>query len=216
MSEIEIRQSILDAGRRLYDRNMLAAADGNISVRLSDQRILITPSGLAKGFLALDQLAVIDIDDKIIAGQPSSERLMHLEIYRSSPLAKAVVHAHPPHAIAWSVVTPAVQELPSEVLSEVILATGRIPIVPYARPTTAAMGTQLRKFLPKHRAMILQRHGAVTWGESLAEAVHGMERVEHSAQILWLAKTLGKLKPMPASEVRELRRMRQKMGDKLL
>lgn len=216
MSESQIREQIQNACQRLYKRNMLAAADGNISVRLNDERILITPSGVAKAFMSLDQMSVINLRGEILEGQPSAERLMHLEIYRSSPLARAVVHAHPPHAIAWSVGRPDLKELPSNCLPEVILATGRVPIVPYARPTTEAMGMALRAFLPNHRALILARHGAVCWGETLDEAVNGMERVEHSSQILWLASQLGTLESMPEEELRHLRAMREQIGDKLL
>ena len=216
MTELEIRNAMIEAGRRLYARNMLAAADGNISVRMSDQRILITPSGKAKAFLDVDQLAIIDINGRVVSGTPSGERLMHSSIYRACSLAQAVVHAHPPHAIAWSVSSPKIRELPADVLSEIILAVGRIPIVPYAPPTTKDMGNYLDPFLPTHRAMILERHGAVTWGETLEEAVCGMERVEHSAEILWLGRSLGRLRRLPAAEVRALREMRRKIGERIL
>ncbi len=214
--ENQIRTQMVEACRRLYARNMLAAADGNVSYRISDQRILITPSGVAKAFISPEQIAVIDLEGTVLSGKPSAERLMHLEIYRECKAARVVVHAHPPHAIGWSLAHPELGELPSDHLSEVILGAGRIPFVPYARPTTVAMGDVLRPFLPKCRAMILSRHGALTWGESMDEAVNGMERVEHSAQILWIAKTLGGSQPLPAEEVKILRAMREQMGDKLL
>lgn len=215
-TEAVLRAQMLQVCRRLYDRNMLAAADGNVSVRLSDNRILITPSGVAKAFASSEQIAVMNLQGEVLSGEPSGERLMHLEIYRSCPLARAVVHAHPPHAIAWSLAKPALGELPCEHLSEVILGAGRIPFVPYARPSTEEMGSVLRPFLPRCRAMILTRHGAVTWGESLDEAVNGMERVEHSAQILWLAENIGGSTPLPPEEVAVLRTMREKMGERLL
>ncbi len=107
-------------------------------------------------------------------------------------------------------------ELPNDSLSEIILGAGRIPIVPYARPTTVMMGTHLEPFLPAHRAMILSRHGAVCWGESLDEALNGMERLEHSAQMLWLAESLGGAKPLPREEVEFLKSMRAQFGEKLL
>ncbi len=206
------------ACKRLWDRNMLASADGNLSVRLSDKEILITPSGVAKAFMDPSEICVINLEGELLKGKASTERLMHLEVYRNCPEAKAVVHAHPPHAIAWSVGEPELSELPCESLSEVILAAGRIPIVPYARPSTQAMGDVLKEFLPAHRLMILSRHGGLAWGESLEEAVNGMERLEHSAQILYLAKTLGQgqLSTLPKEEVEHLKQMRTKMGAKLL
>ncbi len=214
--EFQNAREILEICARLHSRNMLAAADGNVSVRVSDQRILITPSGINKAFAKPSDVATIALDGKVLTGNPSSERLMHLEVYRACPQARAVVHAHPPAAIAWSIAYPDLRELPSQCLSEVILAVGRIPIIPYARPTTQDMGTQLRPFLPDCRVMILSRHGALSWGETLQEAYDGMERVEHSAQILLHAYTLGGLTSLPATEVDELRRLRSSLGERTL
>jgi L-fuculose-phosphate aldolase len=216
MLESDIRQGILDAGRRLYARNMLAAADGNISFRRDNSDILITPSGRSKAHIAGHEIARINLDGQVLEGRPSGERDMHLAIYRLCPLAKAVVHAHPPHAVGWSLARPHLTELPNESLSEIILGAGSIPIVPYARPTTEAMGNQLAKYLPKSRALILSRHGAVCWGESLDEALNGMERLEHSAQMLWIAETLGGAKALPADEVQALKAMRAQFGERLL
>lgn len=215
-SELSLRAQMVDACQRLYQRNMLAAGDGNVSYRMSDQRILFTPSGRPKAFLSPAEITVMNLDGDIVEGVPSGERRMHLEIMRLCPEARVVIHAHPPHAVAWSLARPELKELPAEHLSEVILGAGSIPFVPYARPTTAAMGEVLRPYLPKCRALILSRHGAVCWGETLEEVLNGMERIEHSAQILWLAETLGGSKPLPPDEVQVLRDMRAQMGDKLL
>jgi L-fuculose-phosphate aldolase len=207
---------IVEICRRLHGRNMLAAADGNISYRHSDEAILITPSGIGKAFMKPDQMAVMNIRGDVLKGQPSTERLMHLEIYRSCPKAKAVVHAHPVTAIAWSIAKPHLKKIPSDSLSEVILACGDIPFVDYARPGTQAMGDVLKPFLPGHRALILRRHGAVAWGEDLEEAYRGLERIEHSAQILAEAEKLGGLHPLPPEEVTYLYELRKKIGEKLL
>lgn len=202
--------------RRLHARNLLAAADGNVSVRLDDDTILFTPTGKNKGYLDSADLARVTLDDRVLAGKPSGERRMHLAVYRRCPKARAVVHAHPPTAIAWSVARPELKELPSDCLSEIILAVGSIPFVPYARPGTADMGAVLEPFLPQSRVLILSRHGGLSWGESLDEAYNGMERLEHSAQILKAAVELGGLKPLPAAEVETLRRMRREMGERSL
>lgn len=211
-----VAEQIVEICKRLHQRNMLAAADGNISVRLSDSEILITPSGIAKGFMKPEQMAVINLNGDILFGKPSTERLMHLEIFKRCPNAKAIVHAHPPTAIAWSIAEPKLEKLPSNCLSEVILATGDIPFVPYARPGTEQMAEVLVPFLPNHRALILRCHGAVTWGEDLEEAYRGMERIEHSAQILASAKKLGGLYPLPDEEIKYLYELRAKIGDILL
>ncbi len=211
-----IARHIVEICERLHARNMLAAADGNISYRISDDEILITPSGIAKGFMNPEQMAVINIKGDILEGKPSTERLMHLEVYKSSPKAKAVVHAHPPTAIAWSIAQPELKKLPSDCLSEVILATGDIPFVPYARPGTEQMGLVMKPFLPQHRALILRCHGAVAWGEDLDEAYRGMERIEHSSQILATAQKLGGLHPLPKEEIAYLYELRKKIGEVLL
>jgi len=194
---------------------MLAAADGNISCRVEDG-VLITPSGVSKGFITAKDICLVSLDNQILFGQPSSERLMHLQVFNSCPEAQAVVHAHPPHAIAWSVAHPEMTELPGNCLSEVILATGRIPFVSYARPGGSQMGDVLKEYLPEHKVMILSRHGGLSWGDSLTEAWMGMERLEHSAEILYKAKTLGGLTELEAQEVKALYEMRKQIGNKNL
>lgn len=211
-----MKKQIVEICVRLHDRNMLAAADGNISYRVTDEEILITPSGVAKAFMEPEQMAVVNIKGEVLEGKPSSEMLMHLEVFRCCPTAKAVVHAHPPTAIAWSVARPELQKLPSNCLSEVILAAGDIPFVPYARPGTEDMGKVLIPFLPTHQALILRNHGALCWGADLEEAYRGMERIEHSAQILAAAEKLGGMKPLPPEEIAYLYELRKKIGNILL
>lgn len=212
MDATQIQNEIIDVCRRLHGRNLLASADGNVSYRHSDSLIHMTPTGINKARLRPDQMATLTLDGRILRGEPSGERAMHLEIYGRCPLAKAIVHAHPPSAIAWTVAFPQDSELPAHCLSEVILAVGRIPIAPYTRPGTSQMGEVLRPHLPQSRTIILSRHGAVSWGETLEEAYNGMERLEHSAEILWRAKTLGQLTELPPEETRALYEMREKMG----
>lgn len=214
--ELELRAQIAEVCVKLYQKNMLAAADGNVSYRISNDRILITPSGVSKAHIHLEDIAVITLEGEVLQGKPSSEKLMHLEVYKRAPEAKAVVHAHPPHAIAWSVAFPDLEELPANCLSEVILAAGRIPFVEYARPGTLQMGDNLQPYLPDCRLMILSRHGALSWGEDLTEAYMGMERIEHSAQILQIARSMGELTELPEHEVSALKEMRKKIGPRTL
>ncbi|WP_243321531.1 class II aldolase/adducin family protein [Geothrix sp. SG200] len=207
---------LLDGCRRLHAGGLLAASDGNLSVRLPNGLIAMTPSGVPKAKVRLEDLAHLTLDGEILSGRPSSERAMHLAIYRAVPEAKAVVHAHPPTAIAWTLARPELAELPSDGLPEVILAAGRIPIVPMAIPGTEAMGTNLLPFLPGHRLMILARHGGLCWGEHLDEAVGGLERLEQVAQILWKAEALGGAKPLAPSELEGLRALRAKLGSRII
>ncbi len=208
-------KQIIKVCKRLYKRNMLAAADGNISLRVKDG-ILITPSGQCKAFIEEEDIALVTPENEIKYGNPSSERLMHLAVYNHTGEAKAVVHAHPPTAIAWSVAFPDDKELPNGCLSEIILAAGRIPIVPYARPGTQGMGDVLKGFIDEHKIMILSRHGGLCWGDSLEEATKGMERLEHSAEILYRAKTLGQLTYLNEDEIQALYKLRQQIGNKTL
>jgi len=140
---------------------------------------------------------------------------MHLAVYRACPEARVIVHAHPPTAIAWTLARPDLTELPTDALPELLLAAGRVPIVPYARPGTEEMGTVLLPFLPAHRLLLLSRHGALAWGESMEEAVNGIERVEHGALILKAAEELGGTTPLPEAELEALRTLRARIGPRL-
>lgn len=197
--------------KRLHKKNMLAAADGNVSVKLSDDQILITPSGVMKAFMDEKEMAVINLAGDILQGKPSSEMLMHLQVYRQAPQAKVVIHAHPPYAIAWSIAHPEMSELPGTAMSELILACGKIPIVPFAIPGTEQMAHHLQDFLPHNKVMILARHGALTWGQNLEEAYRGMERLEHSAQILTIAHQLGGVTHLSESVVDQLKDLRKEI-----
>jgi len=210
------REHIVEICRRLNARNMLAAADGNVSLRLADDDILITPSGRNKAYINAVDIATITLDNRILDGVPSGERLMHLAVYKQVKEARAIVHAHPPTAIAWSIAFPKARELPSGCMSELILALGSVPIAPYARPGTQSMGDVLAPYLPESRVLILGRHGALAWGEDLEEAYNGMERLEHTCQILKAAHELGGVTELPADEITVLREMRARMGNRSL
>ncbi len=215
MTQSEILESLCDACRRLHDRNLLAAGDGNLSARLPDGRIAMTPSGVAKAWLRPEHFAFLSVDGQVLSGNPSSERLMHLAIYATCPEAKVVVHAHPPTAIAWTVAHPELLEIPAEALPEIILGAGSIPVVPYARPGTSALAEVLLPFLPAHRLLVMARHGAVCWGEDAGEATGGIERLEHVAQILKSAVQLGGLTSLPEAEIAALRALRQSLGPRI-
>lgn len=208
-------KKIIKVCKRLYKRNMLAAADGNVSLRV-EEGILITPSGLCKAFIEPEDICLVSLSNEVIAGNPSSERLMHLAVYNNNDKAQAVVHAHPPTAIAWTVAFPEAKELPNDCLSEIILAAGRIPIVGYARPGTQAMGEVLLDYIQEHKIMILSRHGGLAWGENMDEAIMGMERLEHSAEILYRAKNLGPLTYLDDEEMQALYKIRQQIGNRSL
>lgn len=219
------RNQIIEICKRLHQQGWLAACDGNVSIRLTDaaknplEKILITPAARPKAFIEPSEMAILSLDGKTLSGTPSSEAKMHLEVYRQAPKARAVVHAHPPTAIAWSIARPDLEELPAKSCSELILALGRVPFVPYARPGTQAMGEHLHAFLPKHRVLILRNHGTITWGEDLDEAYFGTERLEHSAKLLMLAAQIHgstKIPELPAAEVAALEKLRAELGERIL
>jgi len=215
-----LREELVSICRQLHSRNLIASADGNVSLKTRDGKLLITPSGRNKAFLSPEEIVVLDANGAASEGKPSSELLMHQEIYARCPKAAAVVHAHPPTAIAWTISHPELKELPVQYMSELILAVGQVPIVPFARPGTNEMAEKLRPFLPERRVMILAKHGALAWGESLSEAYNGMERIEHSAQILMnavaLAGGLNWLDPLNPEDIKWLRDKRRELGERTL
>ncbi|MGZ6132749.1 MAG: class II aldolase/adducin family protein [Myxococcaceae bacterium] len=213
--ELGLFEDIRDACAQLHARGLLAAADGNVSVRQADGSIVLTPAGANKARLRPGSLARVTLDGRILEGRPSTERAMHLAVYRACPEARVIVHAHPPTAIAWTLARPDLTELPTDALPELLLAAGRVPIVPYARPGTEEMGAVLLPFLPAHRLLLLSRHGALAWGESMEEAVNGIERVEHSAIILKAAAELGGTTPLPETELEALRALKVRIGPRL-
>lgn len=207
--ESAARSAIVEIGRRLYDRGYVAANDGNISCRLDAERILTTPTGLCKGFMNAEDLVVVRPDGTPLSGKPSSELPMHLFIYRERTDIRAVVHAHPPYATGFST---AGQSLDRCVLAEVILTVGSIPLAEYATPSTEELPDSLRPYIHNHDAFLLANHGVVTIGKDLFETYYKMERVEHSAHIVFIARQLGGERVLPKSKVERLYELRSSYG----
>jgi L-fuculose-phosphate aldolase len=217
MIDNHISQEVIAVCEHMHSQGLLSGADGNVSVRLNGgNTVLITPSGIPKKSLQPSDLAIIDLEGNVISGNPSSEKWMHLSVFQQCPLARCVIHSHPPTAIAWSIAHPEFTELPANCLSELILAAGAVPIARFARPGSRDMAEAIAPHLPKHRAMILARHGALCWGETLTEALNGTERLEHTARILRDAWLLGGLHELPEADILALKALRQKIGEKLL
>jgi len=206
-----LRQGIVRVGRLLYERGLIVAGDGNISARLSDELILTTPSGACKGMLDPADLVVVDLEGRVRGegGKPSTELQMHLAVYQNRPDVQAVVHAHPPTAVAC---TLAGVHLDQCVLPEAIITLGAVPTAPFALTGTREMYDALAPFLPYHNAILLTHHGALTVGRELMQAFHRMEQVEHSAKILMAAQQLGGARPLPAERLAQLDALRIKLG----
>src|SRR5213595_2673962 len=181
MSVESLRADIVEVGRRMYARGYTASNDGNISVRITPDRLLMTPKSVCKGFMTPDMMCVTDMSGRKISGDrdPSSEALMHLEVYRQRPDVNAVVHAHPPTATGFAV---AGIPLTRAVLAEVVTTLGSIPIAEYGTPSTAELPEAVRKYIKAHDGMLLANHGAVTCGGNVMNAHFKMETIEHFAK----------------------------------
>jgi L-fuculose-phosphate aldolase len=213
MSIESLRADIVEIGRRMYARGYTASNDGNISVRLDASRLLMTPKSVCKGFMTPDMMCVTDLDGKKLQGDrdPSSEMLMHLEVYRQRPDVQAVVHAHPPTATGFAV---AGIPLDRAVLAEVLTTLGSIPLAEYATPSTLELPEAVRKYIKAHDGMLLANHGALTVGGDLYSAYYKMETIEHFAKISLVARTLGRENLISREEVMRLQELRGTYGIK--
>lgn len=205
------RRDIALVCRRLYERGLIAGRDGNVSVRVTDHCIVVTPAGLSKGHLQPGDLVELSPNGVRLRGahQPSSELAMHLAIYAARADIRSVVHAHPPHATAFAVSgTP----LLTEALAELVYTVGRVPLVPYASPGSRDLADRVVPFLHGSDVLLLANHGAVAVGPSLWVAHQRMESLEHGARILLGARILSGMRPLTTDEVRALEVAREEAG----
>ena len=202
-NEQRYREEIVRLGRLLHQKDYVAATDGNLTVRLDTDRILATPTGMSKGMMDPDDMVVVDLQGRKIAGHRavSSEIRMHLLVYRLRPDIRGVVHAHPVTATAYA---SAGLELNQALLSEVVLSLGSIGLARYATPGTEELATVLEPLIPHHNAILMANHGVVTYGDSLLRAYLKMETVEHFAKVALVTHLLGKQHPLSAAEVEKL------------
>ena len=204
----EEREAVCRVGRLLYDRGYVAANDGNISVKVAENRLLITPSGVSKGRMTPEMLLVTDMDGTVIEGDrhPTSEGKMHLEVYRGRPDANAVVHAHPPVSTAFAVCR---RGLETPYLSELVAGLGQVPCTTsFAMLSTEEVPESVRPYLADHNALLLANHGALAWGGDLWEAFDRLETVEHTAKIVLNAQLLGGGVPLTEEEVERRQSLR--------
>src|SRR4029453_4050003 len=212
-SESQLRADVVEVGRRLYARGYTASNDGNISVRLEGGPRLMTPKSVCKGFMNEPMMCITDLDGRKLQGDrdPSSEMLMHLEVYRQRPDVNAVVHAHPPTATGFAV---AGIPLDRAVLAEVLTTLGSIPIAAYATPSTRELPEAVRRYIKAHDGMLLANHGALTVGSDLYSAYYKMETIEHFAKISLVARLLGRENLIAREEVERLQELRGTYGIK--
>jgi len=211
--ESELRNDIVEVGRRLWVRGFVASNDGNISVRLDESRLLMTPASVSKGFMTPDMMVITDLDGKLLAGapgrKPSSETMMHLVVYRNRPDVQAVVHSHPPLSTGFAV---AGIPLDRAVLAEVVTTLGSIPIAEYGTPSTRELADAVELYVRLHDGLLLANHGALALGKDLFAAYYKMETIEHFAKISLVARMLGREHVLSKEEVARLQGLRGSYG----
>jgi L-fuculose-phosphate aldolase len=202
-TERKHREEIVRYGRMLHEKGFVAAMDGNLSVRLKQDRILVTPTGLSKGSMRPADLVIVDLEGKQVAGRRNvtSEIGMHLMIYRSRADVKAIVHAHPPTATGFAAAGIALTE---PLVCEVVMGLGCIPLARYGTPGTAELAQSLEPYVSKYDAILMSNHGVVAYGDTIEHAYMKMETVEHFAQISLVTHMLGRQQPLQEREIEKL------------
>lgn len=208
-AEEELRRDIVRYGKWLYRLGYMPATAGNLSVRVDDERIMVTPTGVSKYLLRQSDLAVVDLHGRQLRGKlrPTSELGMHLEFYKERRDVQAVIHSHPPLATAFACAGRALDEM---LCQEAAMILGRVPLARYATTGTEEVAESLRPLIPDHDAVLLANHGAVTCGANLFEAFCKMETLEHVAQIRLAAQELGPFKTLDNEQEEHLRQARRR------
>ncbi len=212
-NESELKKLMIEIGKRLWTRGYVAANDGNISVRIDENEMLITPSGISKGFMSQDMLIRMNMEGEIVSEnnryRPSSEFRMHTQVYKERDDINSVVHAHPPFCTGF-----AVAGIPLDrcALPEAILTLGSVPIAPYGTPSTDEVPESIRDYIRTGDAILLANHGALTAGFDLLTAYHRMETLEHTAHIMYLAMNLGNMNVLSKVQVDQLMEVRSRMN----
>lgn len=213
VSEYEIKKEICEIGKRIYNRGMVAANDGNISVKLNDHEFLCTPTGVSKGFMTPDYICKVDADGNVIQAtgkfKPSSEIKMHMRVYKERPDVQSVVHAHPMYATGFAI---AGIPLTQPIMPEAVISLGCVPIAEYGTPSTNEIPDAVSKYLQHFDAVLLANHGALAYSDSLLAAYHKMESVEFYAKLLYISKQLGGPQELSDEQVKKLYEIRKKFG----
>ena len=212
MTRKELEDNLVEYSHRLHQMGWVANHDGNISVRLSEDRYLITPTALSKASIERHQLIVVDGQAKVISGRykPFSELALHLYVYRQRPDVRVVIHSHAPHASALGVSD---REVITTMLPEAVVSLGeRVPLVPYAAPKTPEWTMNMSPFLDDADVCTLAHNGVLSFGPDLETAYLRMELVEHLARIQCIAQQSGAVKTIPQSDITKLLEARTKAG----
>jgi L-fuculose-phosphate aldolase len=210
MSREQLKEDICEVGRRLYHHGYIAAMEGNVSIRVSENEVLGTPAGACKGYLSPSMIVSCDMEGMKLEGElrVSTEIQMHLSVYRARPDVKAVVHAHPPKCTGFAV---AGVPLNKAVLAEVVVTLGCVPLAEYGTPSTQQLADSVDRLVRMSDGLLLSNHGALTVGRDVYDAYFKMEVIEHFAEISLISRQLGGERLLPRSEVSRLLDLRQKV-----
>jgi L-fuculose-phosphate aldolase len=203
-TEVELRRDLVRFSRLLYRLGFMPGASGNLSVRLDDRRLLVTPTGVSKFLLRSADMVIVDLQGRQLDGyrKMTSEVSMHLAVYRHRDDVTAVIHSHPPIATAFACVGRGLDEM---LCQEAVMTLGVVPLATYATTGTEDVAASLVPFIPDHDAILMANHGAVSYGRTLLEAFQKMEIVEHLAQIALVAHQLGAPRVLKHEQVKQLR-----------
>ncbi len=204
-----LKREIVSVCHRMYALHFIVATDGNVSVRIAEDELMITRSGICKGEMTEDDVITVDFGGRVLEGDgnPSSETYMHIAAYEERPDIAAIVHAHPPTAVAFTI---AGRSLAQCIIPEVVLTMGTVPTVPYTTPTTQDVPDAVRRVIRNCDALMLERHGAVCVGMSPKDAFFKLEKLEHAAHVTLMAHQLGRVQTLPPDEVKRLLSLRSK------
>ena len=213
VSEYEIKKQICEIGQRIYNKGMVAANDGNISVKISENEFLCTPTGVSKGFMTPEFICKVDRNGKVIQAnkgfKPSSEIKMHMRVYKERPDVNSVVHAHPLYATSFAI---AGIPLTEPIMPEAVIALGCVPIAEYGTPSTEEIPDAVSKYVQHYDAVLLENHGALSYSDSLINAYYKMESLEFYAQLLYQSRLLGGPKRLSDAQVQRLYELRRQFG----
>ncbi len=212
-NEYEIKKEMCEIGKRVYNRGMVAANDGNFSVRISENEVLCTPTGVSKGFMTPEYICKVDLDGNVLQAnkgfRPSSEIKMHLRVYKERPDVKSVVHAHPLYATTFAI---AGIPLTQPIMPEAVIALGCVPIAKYGTPSTVEIPDAVSEHLQYFDAVLLENHGALAYSDTLLNAYHKMESLEFYARLLWQTMQIGGPQELDKEQVEKLYEIRRQMG----
>jgi len=186
--EDEARSQIVRYGALLYERGLAHGSAGNLSVRLSDRSILVTPTNSSLGYLTEERISKVSPEGTLLSGDPpSKEAFFHLAVYDERPQAGAIVHLHSTHAVAVSCLC---HEDVSNVLPPLtayhVMRVGRLPLLPYFRPGDRRLAEAVRDLARTHPALLLANHGPIVSAKTLGEAVSIYEELEETAKLFFL------------------------------